>query len=190
VATLSIPRIELSELAERFLVAILDRLALERITELHLFEPMRQGGVETGIAVIAYDGVPDGTPVDAAGERRHTVFTARYRAVLKGAERGKWESELVNEADAPLLTVETVVRGVQRRSGDEVPPLRFDAVQLATALRRPVPERLQLSIEPDGEPVDVPLRLDDVVVADGFRPAPLGDGPPLVDDPTEWPPSL
>jgi hypothetical protein len=135
VATLIMPRHELSEIAERFLTAILERLSLERITELHLFEPMRQSGVETGIAVVAYDEVPP--HADDQEERRHTVYTARYRAVLKGPERGKWETELVNEAEAPLVAIETVVRGVQRRSGDEFPPVCLDAPQLAAALRRP-----------------------------------------------------
>jgi hypothetical protein len=178
-ATLIMPRIELSELAERFLTAIVDRLALERITELHLFEPMRQGGVETGIAVVAYDEAAPPLEGDVDDPRRHSVFTARYRAVLKGPERGKWETELVNEAEAPLVTVETVVRGVQRRSGDEFPPVCLDATQLAAALRRPLPERAAATAD-DAEPT-----ADDMVVADGFTPAPLADVVPPHDP--EWP---
>jgi hypothetical protein len=38
---------------ERFLGAIAERIAPERIAELHLFPPIRQGGLESGIAVIA-----------------------------------------------------------------------------------------------------------------------------------------
>ena len=49
---------------------------------------------------------------------RHVVYTARYRHTLKGLDRGKWETNVVAEADAPLVTVDAVVRGVQRRSGD------------------------------------------------------------------------
>jgi hypothetical protein len=180
-ATLIMPRHELTETAERFLNSILEKLALERITELHLFEPMRQSGVETGIAVVAYDEVPTDAP-DEVAERRHTVFTARYRAVLKGPERGKWETELVNEAEAPLVTVETVVRGVQRRSGDEFPPVCLDAAQLAAALRRPLPVA-HVGVDPDAvEPL-----LDDIAVAEGFTPAPLADLPPT-DDP-QWSPA-
>ncbi|MEO7996259.1 MAG: hypothetical protein ABI852_02375 [Gemmatimonadaceae bacterium] len=73
---------------------------------------------------------------------RHTVYTARYRLVVKGPERGKWEMDVVDEADAPLLAVETVVRGVQRRAGEETATVRYDSHQLARALRIPFPESL------------------------------------------------
>lgn len=66
------------------------------------------------------------TPADAP-ERgpRLTVYTAKYRLTLKGPERGRWEFAVQAEADAPLVTVETVVRGVQRRSGDVEDPARL-----------------------------------------------------------------
>jgi hypothetical protein len=63
------------------------------------------------------------------------VYTARYRLVVKGPDRGRWEFECVAEADAPLITVETVVRGVQRRSGDLDDPLRYDAASISHVLR-------------------------------------------------------
>jgi hypothetical protein len=58
-------------------------------------------------------------------DQRYTVYTAKYRLVLKGPDRGKWECSVTAEADAPLVTVETVVRGVQRRSGEEEEPERM-----------------------------------------------------------------
>jgi hypothetical protein len=71
---------------------------------------------------------------------RHTVLTAHYRHTLKGVERGKWQVTVVEEADAPLITVETVVRGVQRRAGDVDDPEKMegDAVRevLAAAAAR------------------------------------------------------
>ena len=145
---------------ERFLMAIASALPPERFIELHFFAPIRQSGIESGVAVIAAhpEVVPevilaDAPPVEEPEEelpgveqlsaleelpdpddlsniddlpyeepspapRRYTVYTAKYRLVLKGPDRGKWDSSLVAEADAPLVTVETVVRGVQRRSGD------------------------------------------------------------------------
>lgn len=172
-----------SEVTERFLRAIVATVPLERIEELHLFAPLRQGGVETGIAVVAarvplpvpvvveapelaLDGddievidakddvlpaeASDDEPVDAAGEplatpiERHTVYTARYRLVLKGPERGRWESDIVAEADAPLLTVETVVRGVQRRAGEESEILLYSDRQIARALRLTWPPLLDV----------------------------------------------
>jgi len=153
---------------ERFLMAVAASLPPERLLELHFFAPIRQGGIESGVAVIAaypeiiaepimadappveepedddlpdveqqlsalaelrdpddlsrIDDLPDERP---SSPRRYTVYTAKYRLVLKGRDRGKWESSLVAEADAPLVTVETVVRGVQRRSGDADEPERM-----------------------------------------------------------------
>ncbi|GAB1342163.1 hypothetical protein [Gemmatimonas sp.] len=69
---------------------------------------------------------------------RHTVYTARYRYIIKGPERGKWESSIKAEADAPLITVEMVVRGVQRRAGEESEIVRYSAAQIARALRVPL----------------------------------------------------
>jgi hypothetical protein len=224
-----------SEITERFLKVVLAHVPLARIEELHLFSPLRQGGVETGIAVIAarvpvmafelspapelpfddeavatdeavgdvaaalaveadvdvvvdadFDVVVDAVvdavvdvaidadvdvgvdadvdvlvdadvdvvidadvAADVADEGlietaplpriRHTVYTARYRLVQKGPERGKWEADVVAEADAPLVTVDLVVRGVQRRAGEESEIVRYSAPQLARALRVPYP---------------------------------------------------
>lgn len=244
-----------SEITERFLRAVVAQIPLDRIEELHLFSPLRQSGVETGIAVVAarvpvvapvvemapeleleddaiepvemqstdaaelvevemtsddvVDEVADddadvvvgeviddqpvasvaqindqaideltdesteeSTEASASDETadghaltvdestesavpvshtesipdavitpilRHTVYTARYRLVQKGPERGKWESDVVAEADAPLVTVEMVVRGVQRRAGEESEILRYSARQIAKALRMPWP---------------------------------------------------
>ena len=70
-------------------------------------------------------------PPVARAPRRYTVFSARYRHTLKGPDRGKWETSVTEEADAPLLTVDLVVRGVQRRSGDvdEIVRLSGDEVR-------------------------------------------------------------
>ena len=65
------------------------------------------------------------------------MYTARYRLVQKGPERGKWEADVVAEAEAPLITVDLVVRGVQRRAGEESEIVRYTAAQLARALRVP-----------------------------------------------------
>jgi hypothetical protein len=193
-----------SEVTERFLRAVVAQVPLDRIEELHLFSPLRQGTLETGIAVIAArvpvvavlsafetqlglqeageavaeeadvseavpaEAVPaDVAAVDAeaveaeavdaeavAGDAgsadslltesrqpvvRHTVYTARYRYVIKGPERGKWEASVKAEAEAPLITVETVVRGVQRRAGEESEIVRYTGAQIARALRIPIP---------------------------------------------------
>lgn len=231
----------LAETHERFIRAIVAQIPADRIIELHLFPAIKQGGVESGVAVLAAvpqgeaadepttaptgdadsspdvsshldevplealmsegdlpTGVPDADlePRDpqletdttiAADEmadamaqidqddvdrleemvqdmsmdveddaarsmataslevgdiqpsddppRRYTIYSARYRLVLKGPDRGKWEVTVTAEADAPLLTVETVVRGVQRRLGDLEEVGRWSGDELRAALR-------------------------------------------------------
>ena len=119
-----------SETRERFILAIAEQVAVDRIAEIHFFNPIKQGGLESGVAVVAVvtHREPKGpdAPPDDDRPPRHTVFTAHYRHTLKGIDRGKWQVTVVEEADAPLLTVETVVRGVQRRAGDLEDPERME----------------------------------------------------------------
>ena len=62
------------------------------------------------------------------------MYTARYRHTLKGPDRGKWEVSVTEEADAPLLTVDAVVRGVQRRSGDVDEIVRLTGDEMRAAI--------------------------------------------------------
>jgi hypothetical protein len=192
----------IDETRARFLAAIATQLDVERVAEVHLFPAIRQGGMESGVAVLALDlatepvvtidAAADETHAEAEAEtvvvgeeldeadgaegpyateadaievseeldeldalldfderdgraepsestapaprrapRRFTVYTARYRHTLKGPDRGKWEVSVTEEADAPLLTVDAVVRGVQRRSGevDEIVRLTGDEMR-------------------------------------------------------------
>jgi len=104
------------ETTERFLREIADRVGAASVEEVHLFPPIRQGGVESGVAVVA---------ASAPFRERHTVYSARYRHTLKGRERGKWEMEITAEADAPLVTVGAVVQGVMKRAGEQFDPERI-----------------------------------------------------------------
>ena len=188
----------MTETQQRFLRSIAERVPLEHVVELHLFPPIRQGGVETGVAVVAEDPrrsagdadlapaetdtrasddpvaeiltadadsevltdesaetselVPtadtvveqaDGSPGaesngDANGSHTHaaryTIHTARYRLTLKGVDRGKWEVDVVAEADAPLEALDAVVRGVQRRAGEGAEPDRLSTDALRDVL--------------------------------------------------------
>jgi hypothetical protein len=163
----------------RFLAAVAEQVPLDRVVELYLFQPIRQGGVESGVAVIAAAadapvsaadvqpqrarvaatdaraegaGADPADPVDPltarpdygvadsdAGEPRYTVFTAHYRHVLKGPERGRWEVSVVAEAEAPLSAVGAVVRGVQRRAGDAEPAEHLTGDALRDVLGRARP---------------------------------------------------
>jgi hypothetical protein len=126
----------LTEARERFLRTIVKEIPAERIAEVHFFTPLKQGGVESGVAVVAAwpepatapegEEIVDVAPEEAADNVRPVIYTARYRHTLKGPDRGKWETNVVAEADAPLVTVDAVVRGVQRRAGDADDATRMD----------------------------------------------------------------
>lgn len=143
----------LAETRERFLVAIAEQVAADRIAEIHFFKPIKQGGIESGVAVVALSlpqaerGVSPhvegiGEPEEGFALRvRHTVLTAHYRLTLKGLDRGKWQVTVVEEGDAPLITVETVVRGVQRRAGDLDDPERMEGDAIRDALTAAAPRQ-------------------------------------------------
>jgi hypothetical protein len=177
---------------ERFLAAIAEKVDVSSIAEAHLFQPIKQGGMESGVAVVAVsEGQSAGEPVAvsesqssgaeepvapgeeqllAAGEagadagsaapgaaenrevgeratallrepnvssesERLAVYTAKYRLTLKGPDRGKWDFAIQAEADAPLVTVDRVVRGVQRRSGDTEEPQRLTGEEFRSQLQ-------------------------------------------------------
>jgi hypothetical protein len=135
----------LAETRERFLVAIAEQVAADRIAEIHFFKPIKQGGVESGVAVVALvmplGQAGDDQPESPTSPARHTVVTAHYRLTLKGPDRGKWQVTVVEEGDAPLITVETVVRGVQRRAGDLDDPERMDGDAIREALESAISQR-------------------------------------------------
>lgn len=114
---------------ERFLRDIADRIGAGLVEEIRLFPPRRQGGIETGAAIVASSAYPDPW---------HTVYSASYRHTIKGADRGKWEVEVKAEADAPLVTVDEVVRGVMKRAGEPFEPERITAGEFRTIVGYPV----------------------------------------------------
>jgi len=114
---------------ERFIRAIAERLPGQRIEDIRLFAPLKQGGIESGVAVITavLEVAADAAP-------RFTIYRAQYKYTLKGAERGKWEVAITEEADAPEGTVDDVVRGVLRRAAEEAEPERLSGESLHAAL--------------------------------------------------------
>jgi hypothetical protein len=189
------------ETRARFLAAIAKQIPADKVIEVHLFAGIRQGGTESGVAVVAVERAPapsldvdggyvpptdvaeaaevetaaevivhdqlsdeasfvadetidDASPyadelrppevaeepeyVPPAPASRYIVYSARYRLTLKGLDRGKWEVSVTEEADAPLLTIDAVVRGVQRRSGDVDETIRLSGDEFRAALPAPV----------------------------------------------------
>jgi hypothetical protein len=158
------------ETRARFLAGIAAQVPAERVAEVHLFGAIRQGGQESGVAVIAVHREPpapddleleqdvdvepevgaehelhaapegdgeEAAPVADTRPTRYTVYTARFRHTLKGPERGRWELTVTEEADAPLLTVDAVVRGVSRRSGETDETIRLSGDEFRAALAEP-----------------------------------------------------
>ncbi|MBL8960663.1 MAG: hypothetical protein JNJ98_12480 [Gemmatimonadetes bacterium] len=70
-------------------------------------------------------------------QERLAILCARYRLVLKGPDRGKWELEVVHQADAPLATLDRVIAGVVRRSGETAEPERLSGESLRARLDAP-----------------------------------------------------
>lgn len=142
------------EVRERFIAAIAEKIPPENIVEAHLFQPLKQGGTESGVAVVA---VAEPKPLagqtdersESAEKDRLAVYTARYRLTQKGPDRGKWEFALNAEADAPLVTVDRVVQGVQRRSGDSEDPQRLSGDEFRAAL----PANPAISAAPSSSPL-------------------------------------
>ena len=120
------------ETTERFLKEIAERVGASNVETVHLFPPIRQGGMETGAAVVA---------ASLPMQERHTVYSASYRLTLKGPERGKWEVDVTPEADAPLMTVEVVVQGVMKRAGEQFEPERLSASEFRTIVGFSAPEQ-------------------------------------------------
>ncbi len=82
--------------------------------------------------------VESGIPVSAeADNRRLAILTARYKLTVRGPDRGRWDMEVVHEADAPLITLDRVIKGVVRRSGEGADPETYSARSLRDALDAP-----------------------------------------------------
>ena len=124
------------ETRERFMAAIAEKVTASAIVEVHLFHPMKQGAIESGVAVVAMQKGSDGSAENVGS--RLVVYTAKYRLTLKGPDRGKWEFSIQAEADAPLVTVDAVVRGVQRRVGDAQEPDRLTGDEFIASLPKPL----------------------------------------------------
>jgi hypothetical protein len=77
-----------------------------------IFAPLRRQSREWGTAVLSR--------VD--GERRR-IYTAGYVLAIKGKERGKFESTILEVGSGPVGALSRVLQEVQRRTDDEHPPL-------------------------------------------------------------------
>lgn len=140
----------MTETQQRFLKAIAERVDGGRVAELRLYPTVRVGPIESGVAIVAtnraadvaepmsdaVEMVPEVIP-PPADEPRLSILTAHFRHTVKGPDRGKWEFSMVHDADAPIETVESVVRGVARRAGEDGEPELLSGDDFQRALVEP-----------------------------------------------------
>jgi hypothetical protein len=162
----------MTETQRRFLREIAARIGESRIHEVRLFPAIRQGGIESGVAIVAArppepippdmsippaedfsdelgvetdietvipvvvdgDTAPPAKPHFDPDTPRFEILSARYKLVIKGTERGAWEAEVRHEADAPLDTIDRVVRGVALRTGEDGEPESIEIAKFREAL--------------------------------------------------------
>lgn len=144
----------MTETQQRFLKAIAEGVNGGRVAELRLYPTVRVGPIESGVAIVATNRVADVAqpltdavemmpevvlPIVApsAAEPRLSILTAHFRHTVKGPDRGKWEFSMVHDADAPIETVESVVRGVARRAGEDGEPELLSGDDFQRALAEP-----------------------------------------------------
>lgn len=91
---------------------------------------------DDGIALGDLFALPE-RPTTQTGHDRLAILCARYKLIVKGPDRGRWDIEIVHQADAPLDTLDSVIKGVVRRSGDDAVPERFSRQSLRDLLDAP-----------------------------------------------------
>ena len=96
---------------ERLAQAVADVLPPADVDGVWVFAPVRREDKEWGTAVVSrVDG----------GRRR--IYTAGYVLTLKGRERGKFESTIIEVGSGPMEALARVLQDAQRRTDDEHPP--------------------------------------------------------------------
>jgi len=127
-----------TETRERFLRAIAERLNVDRVEELHLFPPLRQGGIESAVAVIAARLVPA------------EPLTADAPVPIELADA---------PADAPVRGDEEPTPEVERAAPDDERPARLTVYRAHYRLVLKGPERgtweVGLTEEADAPPPTV-----------------------------------
>ena len=144
----------MTETQQRFLKAIAERVNGDNVAEVRLYPTVRVGPIESGVAIVATrEAIPvevvleeivadgnvevDDLDVTVRQLDRLSILTAHFRHTVKGPDRGKWEFSMVHDADAPIETVERVVRGVARRAGEDGEPELLSGTDFQRALNEP-----------------------------------------------------
>jgi hypothetical protein len=97
---------------DRLAQAVAQVVPPDEVDAVWVFSPLRRDSREWGTAVLSR----------VEGERRR-IYTARYVLSVKGKERGKFESTILEVGIGPLEVLTRVLQEAQRRIDDEHPPL-------------------------------------------------------------------
>jgi hypothetical protein len=97
---------------DRLAQAVAQLIPPEEVDAVWVFAPLRRDSREWGTAVIAR----------VEGERRR-IYTARYVLSVKGKERGRFDSTILEVGIGPVEVLTRVLHEAQRRIDDEHPPI-------------------------------------------------------------------
>ena len=97
---------------ERLARAVAETLPPAEVDGVWVFAPVRRDTREWGTAVLSR----------LDGERRR-IYTARYVLAIKGKERGRFESSVVEVGTGPREVLLRVLQEAQRRTEDDQPPI-------------------------------------------------------------------
>jgi hypothetical protein len=97
---------------DRLAQAVAQIVPPDEVDAVWVFSPVRRDSREWGTAVLSR----------VEGDRRR-IYTARYVLSVKGKERGKFESTILEVGIGPLEVLTRVLQEAQRRIDDEHPPL-------------------------------------------------------------------
>jgi hypothetical protein len=88
------------------------QIPVQEIDGVWQFRALRREGREWGTALISRV---------EAGRNQRRIYTARFMHVLKGKERGKFESHLEEVGLGPVETLGDLLEGVRKRLEEEDP---------------------------------------------------------------------
>jgi hypothetical protein len=101
----------------RVAAAVAQAIPVDEVERVWLFPPVRRDDREWGTAVLAR----------RVRHGRVRVYTASYRLVVRGRERGETQVSVDDVGETPETVLPEVIRGVQQRAREEEPPVEIAA---------------------------------------------------------------
>jgi hypothetical protein len=97
--------------------AVARAIPIGEVERVWLFPPVRRDEREWGTAVLAR----------RVREDRVRIYTASYRMVVRGRDRGQAQINLDDVGETPDAVLAEVIRGVQERASEAEPPVEIAA---------------------------------------------------------------